>query len=141
MAFQVSPGVQVKEIDVTNVVPAVSTSTGGYAGHFSWGPVDEVRTITSEKGLAQVFGEPSDTNTSREHFYSVASFLKYANNVKVVRANTTNLLNATTLGRSFTTAISTETPGWFMAARNRWGISVSRNSERGRMACWRRRFR
>jgi len=96
MAFQVSPGVQVKEIDVTNVVPAVSTSTGGYAGHFSWGPVDEVRTITSEKGLAQVFGEPSDTNTSREHFYSVASFLKYANNIKVVRANTTNLLNATT---------------------------------------------
>ena len=27
MAFQVSPGVQVKEIDVTNVVPAVSVDS------------------------------------------------------------------------------------------------------------------
>jgi len=26
MAFQVSPGVQVKEIDLTNVVPAVSST-------------------------------------------------------------------------------------------------------------------
>ena len=29
MAFLVSPGVQVREIDVTNVVPAVSSSVGG----------------------------------------------------------------------------------------------------------------
>ena len=28
MAFQVSPGVAVREIDLTNVVPAVSTSIG-----------------------------------------------------------------------------------------------------------------
>ena len=56
MAFQVSPGVQVREIDVTNVVPAVSSSIGGFAGEFSWGPVDEVRTITSEKELVGVFG-------------------------------------------------------------------------------------
>ena len=54
MAFQVSPGVQVREIDVTNVVPAVSSSIGGYAGMFSWGPVDEVRTISSEKQLVSV---------------------------------------------------------------------------------------
>ena len=37
MAFQVSPGVQVKEIDATNVIPAVSTSIGGFAGAFNWG--------------------------------------------------------------------------------------------------------
>ena len=60
MAFQVSPGVQVKEIDVTNVVPAVSSSIGGYSGVFSWGPVDEVKTIVSEKGLAETFGQPND---------------------------------------------------------------------------------
>ena len=62
MAFQVSPGVQVKEIDVTNVVPAVSSSIGGYAGMFSWGPIDEVRNIVSEKQLVDTFGEPTDTN-------------------------------------------------------------------------------
>ena len=30
MAFLVSPGVQVNEIDLTNVIPAVATSIGGY---------------------------------------------------------------------------------------------------------------
>ena len=29
MAFQVSPGVNVTEKDLTNIVPAVSTSSGG----------------------------------------------------------------------------------------------------------------
>ena len=100
MAFQVSPGVQVKEIDVTNVVPAVSSSIGGYAGMFSWGPIDEVRTIISEKQLVEIFGEPQDSNTSREHFYSVATFLKYANAIKVVRALNSSSLNATSGGSS-----------------------------------------
>ena len=31
MGFQVSPGVQVKEVDLTNVVPAVATSIGAIA--------------------------------------------------------------------------------------------------------------
>ena len=102
MAFLVSPGVQVREIDVSNVVPAVSSSIGGYVGSFSWGPVDEVRTITSEKDLVSVFGEPSGDDTyltstkKKEHFYSAANFLKYGNNLKVVRAVSTNMLNAST---------------------------------------------
>ena len=32
MAFQLSPGVQVTEKDLTSVVPAVGTSIGGTAG-------------------------------------------------------------------------------------------------------------
>ena len=111
MAFQVSPGVQVREIDVTNVVPAVSSSIGAFAGEFSWGPVDEVRTITSEKELVGVFGEPKDAGSDgyntvlgkKEHFYSAANFLKYGNNLKVVRGHngiaagqTGQMLNATT---------------------------------------------
>ncbi len=58
MAFQVSPGVQVNEIDATAVVPAVSTSIGGFAGSFNWGPVDQVVSIGSEQGLADIFGAP-----------------------------------------------------------------------------------
>ena len=111
MAFQVSPGVQVREIDVTNVVPAVSSSIGAFAGEFSWGPVDEVRTITSEKELVSVFGEPKEAGSDgyntvlgkKEHFYSAANFLKYGNNLKVVRASngigassTGEMLNAST---------------------------------------------
>ena len=111
MAFQVSPGVQVREIDVTNVVPAVSSTIGAFAGEFSWGPVDEVRTIVSEKELVSVFGAPKEAGSDgyntvlgkKEHFYSAANFLKYGNNLKVVRASngisagsTGEMLNATT---------------------------------------------
>ena len=55
MAFQVSPGVQVSEIDLTNVVPAVSSTTGAFAGQFKWGPVDEVKTVSDSKGLIDEF--------------------------------------------------------------------------------------
>jgi len=83
MAFQVSPGVQVQEIDATNVVPAVSTSIGGFAGSFNWGPVDEIVTVSSENELAAKFGTPDDSTA--KHFLVAASFLKYGNALKVVR--------------------------------------------------------
>ncbi len=92
MAFQVSPGVQVKEIDASGVIPAVSTSIGGFAGSFNWGPVDEVRTVSSETELASIFGTP-DSNTFK-YFLTAASFLKYGNALKVVRAASGHL-NAT----------------------------------------------
>ena len=52
MAFQVSPGVLVRDIDLTNIVPAVSTSIGAMAGEFSKGPVGEkgiINVIKSRK--------------------------------------------------------------------------------------------
>ena len=61
MAFQVSPGVQVKEVDLTNVVPAVSSTTGGFAGSFRWGPVDEVVSVSDSVGLVDTFFTPADT--------------------------------------------------------------------------------
>jgi len=93
MAFQVSPGVQVKEIDATNVVPAVSTSIGGFAGAFVWGPANEVVTVGSENELAEKFGAPIDADTAK-HFLNAASFLKYGNALKVVRGVGSSALNA-----------------------------------------------
>jgi hypothetical protein len=58
MAFLVSPGVQVREIDLTNVIPAVSTSIGAIAGPFEKGPVSSVTTISSEEQLVSLFGKP-----------------------------------------------------------------------------------
>ena len=95
MAFQVSPGVQVKEIDLTNVVPAVSTSIGAIAGAFQWGPVGEIRTIGSEKELVQVYGKPNAQ--TYKYFMPAAMFLQYGNSLRVVRAETDNL-NATNDG-------------------------------------------
>lgn len=95
MAFQVSPGVQVKEIDLTNVVPAVSTSIGGIAGAFNWGPVEQITMVSSEKELASIFGTPDD-NTFK-YFMSAGAFLKYGNSLKVVRVASGHL-NATAGG-------------------------------------------
>ena len=95
MAFQVSPGVEVKEIDATNVVPAVSTSIGGFAGSFNWGPTEQIVTVSSENELAEIFGSPDDSTA--KHFLVAASFLKYGNALKVVRVSSGHL-NATAQG-------------------------------------------
>ena len=60
MAFLVSPGVQVKETDLTNIIPAVATSIGGFAGRFEWGPVNEVTLVSSEQNLIENYDEVED---------------------------------------------------------------------------------
>lgn len=92
MGFLVSPGVEINESDLTNVIPAVSTSIGGFAGHFTWGPVDELITVGSEKDLATAFGRPTLENSAS--FLTSASFLKYANALRVARAVPANSANA-----------------------------------------------
>ena len=94
MAFQLSPGINVSEIDLTTIVPSVATSIGGIAGNFNWGPVNEVVTVSDEVTLVDRFGKPDSTNY--EYWFSTANFLAYSNNLKIVRAaNTTSTLNAT----------------------------------------------
>jgi phage tail sheath protein FI len=84
MAFQLSPGVNVSEIDLTTIVPSVATSIGAFAGPFAWGPADEIITISDEVRLADRFGKPNNTNY--EHWFSAANFLAYTNTLKIVRA-------------------------------------------------------
>ena len=92
MGFLVSPGVEVNEIDLTNVIPAVSTSIGGFAGHFNWGPSGELINISSEKDLQANFGTPDSAHSVS--FLVAASFLKYGNFLKVSRAVPTTARNA-----------------------------------------------
>ena len=89
MAFQLSPGVLVKETDLTNIIPAVSTSIGGVVIVSEKGPIEEITQISSEKELVDTFGKP-DGNTY-EYFFTAANFLQYSNTLKVVRANTGNV--------------------------------------------------
>tara|TARA_B100000929_G_scaffold264994_1_gene231783 strand:+ start:4252 stop:6192 length:1941 start_codon:yes stop_codon:yes gene_type:complete len=93
MAFQVSPGVLVQEKDLTRIIPAVSTSTGAFAGQFSKGPLDEIISVSSEQELVSTFGKPDLNNF--EYFFSAANFLQYSNALRIVRANQTSQLNAT----------------------------------------------
>ena len=86
MAFLVSPGVQVNEVDLTNVVPAVATSIGAIAGAFEKGPVSTIVNISSEEELVEIFGKPVTTSNQFETFFSAANFLRYTDSLKVVRA-------------------------------------------------------
>ena len=97
MAFQLSPGVLVKETDLTSVVPSVATTTGAFVGDFAWGPADEITTISSENDLVARFGKPNDTTA--KDFLTAASFLAYGNNLKVVRSlDVTTATNAVQSG-------------------------------------------
>ena len=91
MGFLVSPGVHVREIDLTNVVPAVSTSIGAIAGPFQKGPVSSVTAISSEEQLLQTFGKPNSSNF--EFWFTAANFLQYGDALRVVRAESA-ILNA-----------------------------------------------
>tara|TARA_R110000737_G_scaffold7175_7_gene21689 strand:+ start:5202 stop:7007 length:1806 start_codon:yes stop_codon:yes gene_type:complete len=96
MGFLVSPGVDINEIDLTNVIPAVSTSIGAYAGQFTKGSVGTATLISTEKELADTFGSPSKRgDASAASFLTAASFLKYGNALWVSRCKPAGLKNAT----------------------------------------------
>jgi phage tail sheath protein FI len=84
MAFQLSPGVQVTEKDLTNIVPAVSSSAGAFVGAFAWGPVLDVKTMSNESNLVKYFGKPTP-GYNLVDFFTAANFLGYGNNLQIVR--------------------------------------------------------
>lgn len=90
--FSLSPSVEIREIDLTLIVPAVATSIGAFAGVFKWGPVNEATIVDSEKTLVSIFGEP-DADTATD-FLTAASFLAYSNNLRLVRVVGDSAVNA-----------------------------------------------
>jgi len=93
MADLISPGVQVKEKDLTTSVASGATSVGAFAGIFEKGPISQVIIIDSEETLVSIFGKPNGTNF--RYWFTAASFLMYGNTLKVVRILTTAAKNAT----------------------------------------------
>ena len=93
MSFQLSPGVNVSEIDLTTVVPSVLTTAGAFAGTFQWGPANKIVLVDSEITLSKIFGTPN--NDSAISFFTAASFLAYGNNLSLVRAVGSTSKNAT----------------------------------------------
>ena len=92
MAFQLSPGINVSEVDLTTVVPAVATTEGATVGVFRWGPTDERILVSSQVELASRFGKPytniansSVSWTNHESFFTAANFLDYSDALYVTR--------------------------------------------------------
>lgn len=85
MPFQLSPGVNVTEIDLTTVIPAVATTDAAIGGIFQWGPVDKPTLVVSEDELASEYGKPNSNNF--ETWMTAASYLAYSNRLYVSRAH------------------------------------------------------
>lgn len=88
--FQISPGVNVSEIDLTTIAAPTATTVGAIAGVFRWGPVGVRRLISSENDLVRRFGRPTSINP--ETFFTAASFLSYSNALFVSRAANTSVV-------------------------------------------------
>ena len=92
MAIQVSPGINISEIDLTQIVPAVSTTDAAIAGVFRWGPVNTPTLVTSEADLVAQFGQPETSGrtvspqwTNSETWFTARNFLSYSNSLFVTR--------------------------------------------------------
>jgi phage tail sheath protein FI len=96
MAFQLSPGVNVSEVDLTTAIPSVSTTVGAFAGDFQWGPANEIVSISNEVQLVERFGKP-DSNTFTS-FFTASNFLQYSNDLRIVRSLGSGAFNSTTTG-------------------------------------------
>lgn len=98
MAFQLSPGVNVSEIDLTTIVPAVATNDGAFAGVFRWGPIEERVFISNEDQLVRRFAKP--TNFNAETWFTAANFLSYTNRLYISRAAHTTGATPTVSGNT-----------------------------------------
>ena len=131
--FNIAPGIYVQERDFTGVVRAVSASIGAFAGVFSKGPLEEAVTISSKEELVDIFGEPTLTNNM--HFVMAEQFLEESRNLKIVRATTDNITNATSNGAGLLVknaddydenySLGTASTGSFIAKTpGSWGNSI-----------------
>jgi len=145
MPFQISPGVNVSEIDLTTIVPAVSTTTGAFAGVFRWGPVNQAHLVSSEDELVHFYGKPTANNY--ETFFTAANFLSYGNQLYISRAADTTTYNAIansavaynndyslkTAGVLVNSITSNSTGGFvantIMTNTYSWGVSVKNNDD------------
>ena len=96
MASQVSPGVVIRESDLSNAVVVGDVAiTGAIASSFRKGPVGKITNVSTERELIDTFGAPSEANAA--DWLVASEFLRYGGRLSVVRAATA-VVNATESG-------------------------------------------
>lgn len=96
MASQVSPGVVIRESDLSNAVVVGDVAiTGAIASSFRKGPVGKITNVSTERELIDTFGAPSEANAT--DWLVASEFLRYGGRLSVVRAATA-VVNATESG-------------------------------------------
>jgi|TARA_B100000085_G_scaffold199506_1_gene183037 hypothetical protein len=92
---QLSPGVRIREIDLTvgraenNVA-----NIGAFAGPFQKGPVEDIADVNTEQDLLRVFGKPLSTDSQYEYWMTAESYLSYGGVMKIVRIDGDSLNNS-----------------------------------------------
>jgi hypothetical protein len=82
MAFA-SPGVQIKEVDLTATINVSDQNIGVVSIASAKGPTDEVTYVSSERELVDIFGEPSEYNY--ESWFAAATIIQYGGIAAVIR--------------------------------------------------------
>ena len=129
MASQISPGVVVKERDLTTgQVVGSQAIQAAFVSTFQKGPVGDIINISSERELVDTFGYPGASNA--EDFFVASEFLSYGGRLSVVRAETGAVnAGAAAIIRSkedYESRIESTTPSWKFAARSPgiWGNNL-----------------
>jgi len=93
----VSPGVKIREVDLTvGRIDAVTDQVGAFAGPFEKGPIGIPVLVETEQDLLNVFGKPLEADGQNEYWLSASSFLSYGGVLRVVRADGPTLNTANT---------------------------------------------
>ena len=131
----VSPGVKVREVDLTiGNISGAQELVGAIAGPFEKGPIDVPILVENEQDLIATYGKPLDTDGQFEYWMTASSYLSYGGTLRVLRSDSTNLNNAnsgvsadsaTLKIKSYDdyTANYTLASSWYYAAKNpgSWG--------------------
>ncbi len=83
-----SPGVEIQEIDASQIAPTVSNSIACFAGNFDKGPVGVYMLITNENDLTTYYGYPNKLNYN--DWMQASTFLTYGNKLFLSRAANTD---------------------------------------------------
>ena len=130
----VSPGVKVREVDLTiGRVDAANEQVGAIAGPFEMGPIDVPILIETEQDLLKTFGKPLSTDAQYDYWLSASSYLSYGGILRVLRTDGSTLNNANSAGTTvkiksyedYVNNHSTAT-GWAYASKNpgRWANNL-----------------
>ena len=131
----VSPGVKVREVDLTiGNISGAQELVGAIAGPFEKGPIDVPILVENEQDLLATYGKPLDKDGQFEYWMTASSYLSYGGVLRVLRSDSTNLNNAnagvsaasaTLKVKSYDdyTANYTLASSWYYAAKNpgTWG--------------------
>ena len=82
MAFA-SPGVSIKEVDLTATINVADQNIGVIAIAAQKGPTDEVTYISSERELVDIFGGPDEYNY--ESWFAAATVIQYGGIAAIIR--------------------------------------------------------